>query len=156
MAFLYGASFEDVTISTAGAHDCFELLPAAGRPCVIHAISLSQNTDIQDAGEFMARVKLIRGFTGSGSGGTAATEFALDPSAPTATATVETNNTTVAATGTGTEMWSEAFNVRTGWLWLPTPEMRIKVRNAELFLVRLAAQLTSAVDMSGTMYWEEL
>lgn len=156
MAFMYGASFEDVTVSTAGAHDVFELLPAAGRPCVIHCISLSQNTDVGDAAEFMARVKIIRGFTGSGSGGSAATEFALDPSAPANTAAVETNNTTVAATGTGTELWSEAFNVRTGWLWLPTPEMRIKVRNAELLVVRFPAQLTSAVDLSGTMYWEEL
>jgi hypothetical protein len=156
VGFIYGASFEDVTVSTAGAHDCFELLPAAGRPCVIHCISLSQNTDIQDAGEFMARVKLIRGFTGSGSGGSAATEYSFDPSAPTNTAAVETNNTTVAGTGTGTEMWSETFNVRTGWLYLPTPETRIKVRNNELFLVRFPAQLTSAVDLSGTMIWEEL
>lgn len=156
MGMMYGASFEDVTVSTAGAHDCFELLPATQRPCVIHCVSLSQNTDIQDAGEFMARVKLIRGFTGSGSGGSAATEYALDPSAPTASATVETNNTTVAATGTGVEVWSEAFNVRTGFLWLPTPEMRVVVRNAELFVVRFPAQLTSAVDLSGVLIWEEL
>jgi hypothetical protein len=156
MGFMYVATFEDVTISTAGAHDCFEILPATQRPIVIHAVSLSQNTDIQDAGEFMARVRLIRGFTGSGSGGTAATEIALDPSAPTASAAVETNNTTVATTGTGVDVWAEAFNVRTGFLWMPTPEMRPTVRNAELFCVRLAAQLTSAVDMSGSMVWEEL
>lgn len=156
MAFLYTVSFEDVTISTAGAHDCFELLPATQRPCLIHAVQLSQNTDIQDVGEFMARVRLIRGYTVSGSGGAAATEIALDPSSPTASAAVETNNTTVAATGTGVDVWAEAFNVRTGFLYMPTPEMRPKVRNAELFVVRLAAQLTSPVDMSGTIVWEEL
>jgi hypothetical protein len=156
MGMIYTASFEDVTISTAGAHDCFELLPATQRPCIIHAVSLSQNTDIQDAGEFMARVQLIRGFTASGSGGSAATEVANDPSAPAASATVETNNTTPATTGTGAVLWSEAWNVRVGFYYTPVPEDRIIVRNNELFLVRLVAQLTSAVDMSGNIVWEEL
>jgi hypothetical protein len=156
MGQIYTASFEDVTISTAGAHDCFELLPATQRPCIIHQVTLSQNTDIQDAGEFMARTQIIRGFTGSGSGGAAATEVANDPSSAVASAVVETNNTTVAATGTGAVLWSESWNVRVGFNYTPIPEDRIIVRNAELLVVRLVAQLVSAVDMSGNLIWEEI
>jgi hypothetical protein len=41
-------------------------------------------------------------------------------------------------------------------VYLPTPEMRIKVRNAEFLEVFLAAAPTDSVTMSGTLYWEEL
>lgn len=154
MGQIYIASFEDVTVSAQV--DNFEILPATQRPCVIHAVHLSQNTDTKDAGEFMVRTQIIRGHTTSGSGGTTPTKVASDPSFASSSATVEANNTTIASAGTGVIIWSESWNCRVGFLYLPTPEMRPIVRNAETIVVRLAAAPDSAIDMAGTLVWEEL
>jgi hypothetical protein len=154
MGFLYVASFENVAVTAA--QDLFSLLPATQRPCVLHACYISQSTELGDAAEEQLRVIIKRGGTTVGSGGTAATEYALDPSAPTASASVRYNDTTAVTTGTIINLHAETFNVRNGWIYLPTPEMRIKVRSAEFLEVYLAAAPTDSVTMGGTLYWEEL
>lgn len=154
MGFMYLASFENVAVTAA--QDLFSILPATQRPVVLHACYISQSTELGDAAEEQLRIIIRRGGTTVGSGGSAATEYPLDPSAPTASAAVRYNDTTAVTSGTIINLHAEAFNVRTGWVYLPTPETRIIVRNAEFLEVYLAAAPADSVTMGGTIYWEEL
>lgn len=155
MGRMYVAEFENVAVTAA--QDFFELAPAANRPIKIHAVFLANITDVGDAEEEMLRVKVIRGHTTTGSGGTTQTPTALDQNdAASGVTSAELNNTTIASAGTPVDLHSESFNIRTGWQWIPTPEMRPRCQNAELIVVRLMAAPTDSVTMSGTVYFEEV
>lgn len=155
MGRMYSVIFEHVAVTAA--QDFFEITPADDKPCAIHACYLSQDTELGDAQEEMLRVEIIRGYTASGSGGSAPTPVPFGPNDTAAGATAEVNNTTVANTGTAVILWAESFNERTGWQFLPTPEMRPMVSQANTTLVvRLMAAPADSVTMSGTLVFEEL
>jgi hypothetical protein len=155
MGRMYVAEFENVSVSAL--QDFFELQPAANIPIVLHAVYLSQVTDVGDTNEEMLRVSIVRGNTTSGSGGTTQTPTPLDQNdAASGDTTVEMNNTIEASAGTEVDLHSETFNIRTGWVYMPTPEMRPRVQNAELLCVRLLVAPGSAIFMSGTIYFEEI
>ena len=154
MGRMYAVTFENVAV-TAG-QDFFEILPATQKPVAIHACFLSQSTELRDVEEEQLRIKIIRGHTTSGSGGSSATARPLSPADTAAGATCEINNTTIASAGTAVDLHAETFNVRTGWVYLPTPEMRpVSVNNA-IIVVRLMAAPEDSVTMSGTIIFEEL
>jgi hypothetical protein len=124
---------------------------------LIHAIYLSQSSDVGDAAEEMLRVKIIRGHTTSGSGGSAATPRPLDPNSPAAAMTAEVNNTTIASVGTAVDLHAEAFNIRSGWVFMPTPEARPKANQGNTtIVVRLMAAPADSLSVSGTLIVEEL
>jgi hypothetical protein len=152
---MYAVSFEYVAVTAAV--DLFELTPADDKPVAIHGIFLSQSSDVGDTAEEMLRVAILRGHTTSGSGGSAATPVPLNSSADTAAgATAETNNTTIASAGTAVTLHSEAFNIRAGWQFIPTPEMRPGASQANTTLVvRLMAAPADELRMSGTLIFEE-
>ena len=76
---------------------------------------------------------------------------------PTRMARMTALNTAVATTsGTAVDIHSDTFNIRAGWVYLPTPEMRPRVAQAEGIVVRLMAAVTDELTMSGTLYMEEL
>lgn len=155
MGRMYSVEFENVAVSVA--QDLFEITPADDKPCIVHGIYISQSSDVGDAEEEMLRVRIIRGHATSGSGGSAPTPRPLNPTDPAAGFTAEANNTTIASAGTAVNLHSEAFNIRTGWQYIPTPEMRPEVTQGQTTLVvRLLAAPTDALSMSGTLYIEEL
>jgi hypothetical protein len=106
----------------------------------------------------MLRVAILRGHTTSGSGGSAATPAPLNSSADTAAgATAETNNTTIASAGTAVTLHAETFNIRAGWQYIPTPEMRPGASQANTtIVVRLMAAPADELRVSGTLIFEEL
>ncbi len=70
-------------------------------------------------------------------------------------ATVETNNTSVAADGSPVTLVSDSWNVASGWRYLPVPEER-PILNASQ---RLVARITAAADevtLNGTLVFEEI
>ena len=150
---VYVAEFENVSVSAL--QDFFEIPPGVNEPILLHAVYLSQVTDVGDANEEMLRVKIIRGNTTSGSGGTTQVAQPLNQNDPTGP-TIDLNNTTEASVGTEEDLHSETFNIRTGWQYIPTPEMRPRVQNAELLVVRLLVAPGTAILMSGTIYFEVL
>lgn len=155
MGRMYIAEFENVSVAVV--MDFFELAPAANKPIRIHAVFLSQVTDVGDANEEMLRLKIIRGHTTSGSVGSTQTPTPLDKNdAASGVTLAELNNTTIASAGTPVDMHSETFNIRSGWVYLPTPEMRPRCQNSDLIVVRLMAAPGSAIFMSGTIYFEEI
>lgn len=154
MGQMYTVQFENVSVTAA--QDFFEITPADDRGCVIHAIFLSQSSDVGDSEEEMLRCSIIRGHTTGGSGGSAGTAEPLDGRSAAAGFASEVNNTTIASLGTTDTLHSESFNIRSGLQLIFTPEMRPKVDQGQTTLVvRLLAAPADALSMSGTIYVEE-
>jgi hypothetical protein len=155
MSRFYAVTFENVTVSAA--QDFFEITPADDKPVLLHACYLSQSSDVGDAAEEMLRVKIIRGHATGGSGGSAPTPTPLNPSDAAAGFAAEVNNTTIASTGTAVDLHAEAFNIRSGWQFIPTPEARPVANQAQsTIVIRLMAAPADALSMSGTLIVEEL
>jgi hypothetical protein len=155
---LYSVTFENVAI--AAAQDLFEITPADDKPCIIHGLILSNVGGIADAGdaqEELLRLLIRRGHTTSGSGGSAPTPGVLNPADAAAAFTAEVNNTTVASVGTTVDLHADGWNIRIPYVWLPTPELRPVVTQANTTLVvRLVAAPNDSVQCSGTLYVEEV
>lgn len=155
MGRMYAVTFEAVAVTAQV--DFFEITPADDKPCIIHGCYLSQSSDTGDAAEEMLRVKIIRGHTTGGSGGSAPTPASLNPADAAAGFTAETNNTTIASAGTTVDLHSEAFNIRSGWVYMPTPEARPVVNQGNTTLVvRLMAAPADSLTISGTLIVEEM
>lgn len=155
MGRFYSITFDNVAITASV--DFFEITPVDDRPVILHALHLSQSTEVGDTAEEMMRVNIIRGYATSGSGGSAPTPAPLNPLDAAAGFTAETNNTTVASSGTPVTLHSEVFNVRSGMVQVWTPETRPIVTQAQSTLVvRLATTPADSVSFSGTLYVEEI
>ena len=154
----YTVAFDNQSWTNAGGtRDAFYLAPADDRPVAITGISIDQISDVGDTEEEMLRLTAIRGHTSVGSGGTSATARGLLPSAPSAAGTYRYNDSTVASGGTTQTVGAWAFNVRTGLLWLPTPEQYLWVTQAQTSLViRLMAAPADDVTVSGTINFIEV
>ena len=68
---IYSVVFSAVAVSAA--QDLFEITPADDKPVEIVGIELGQSSDAGDAADELLQISIIRGFTTSGSGGTAPT-----------------------------------------------------------------------------------
>lgn len=155
MSRVYSVEFENVSV-TAG-QDLFYIAPADDKPCRLLACYLAQISDVGDAQEEVLRLRIIRGHGTVGSGGSSATARPLAASDPAASFTARTNDTTIASAGTAVNIHSDAFNIRAGWQYIPTPETVILCTQADAtIVVRLLAAPADAVTVSGTLYVEEL
>jgi hypothetical protein len=151
---MYSLQFNNVAVTAA--QDFFELVAATSRPIKIHAIFLAQTTDLGDAAEEILRVLLIRGHTTSGSGGSTPSSVPLRSGMAASVATAfEANNTTAATGGSPVTCHADAFNIRGGWVYVPTPECRIEVAGGERFVVNLPSAPADSLTMSGTLIFEE-
>ena len=150
-------------VSVSAAQDVFEIVAPADSCVLIHDIKLGQYTDFGDAAAEILSVQVIRGFTTSGSGGSAVTPSNLEPWSRAAAATVEANNTTVAQNGTGAVIVADAFNVAAGWsmrdaLSLPNGDLQARsgiwLDAATRLVVRITAP-ADAITMNATLVFEE-
>lgn len=153
MSRVYSIQFNGIAV--AAQADLFEILPAANKPVLLHAISFGQNTDFGDANDEGILWQVIRGHATSGSGGASVTPQPMDANATAAGATCERTNTTIASAGTAVTLHSDIWNVRAGCQYIWTPELRPRCQNSNLIVVRMAAPADS-ITMSGTLYFEEL
>jgi hypothetical protein len=145
----------------AGQVDFFELVPATGKPLVIHAWEIGQNTEVGDAAEESLALLLKRGSSGStsGSGGATPTPVPLAATDTAAGFTAETMNTTqaVAGGGTLTTVMATAFNVRSSPLqWVFTPELRPVFAPAERCILSLGDAPADSITWSFTVWAEEI
>lgn len=155
MGRVYSVNFENVAVTAA--QDFFEISPADDKPVRLLGLFLSQSTETGDAAEEMMRVKVVRGHSTGGSGGSAQTPVPIDPADTAAGFAAEVNNTTIASAGTGLILHSEAFNVRSGLAMFWTPETAPKANQGNTtIVVRLMANPADSVTMNGTLYVEEL
>lgn len=143
-------------VATTAAVDLFELLPADDKPIEIIGIELGQTTEFGDAQDETLGLQIIRGFTASGSGGSAATPAPISPNAAAAGFTAEVNNTTLANTGTTTTLLSTAFNVRAGYInYFPIDARPGCSQGNTSIVVRMTAPADS-VTLNGTLIVREL
>lgn len=151
----YSAEFADVAVTAA--QDLFSLLVGDDEPIHLLGCTISQSTDVGDAAEEGLLIKIIRGWGTVGSGGSAPTAISLDGKGGAATTTVRANDTTEASAGSAVEVHSEVWNIRVPWVYLPIPEMRIRVDQADdLLSVSLITVPADSITVSGTIYWIEL
>jgi hypothetical protein len=149
---MYSVSFDATSLSAAA--DFFELNPASGKPCILHSVRISAAAS-ETADQLRFTIKRITATFASGSGGSAGTNVKLNVNDPSSGASAETCNTT-RATGTAETIWAEGCDVRAGFTFLPTPEMRPEFVNASgVLIVGLEAAPAAATTFSGTLVYEE-
>lgn len=157
MGRVYTVQFDNVSCSAA--QDLFEITPADDKPVEIVGLFLSQTgvADVGDAAEEVLPVQIIRGFTATGSGGSAPTPVPVKFVDTAAGFTAEVNNTTVATTGTTTTIHSDNFNVRVGYQnwWPEGTEPQASQVNTTI-VVRLTRAPADAITLSGTLYVREV
>ena len=110
-----------------------------------------------DAAEELLRIKVIRGHSTGGSGGSTPTPAPLNPSDAAAGFVSDVNNTTIATGGTAVDLFAYQFNIRSGLEFFWTPETMPMASQANTtILVRLMAAPADALTMAGTLYVEEV
>src|ERR1700689_79259 len=109
--------------------DLLSIIPAAGKPVIVLSARVAQKTKAQDANDAMQRIGIVTGNTTVGSGGGAYTPKPVgSPGAsPTASSTVRIFDSTIASAGTAITLVEDDFDVRAGWLYIPTPDEREEV-----------------------------
>lgn len=156
MPRIYTVEFEAVAVTAQV--DFFELNPATDKPIKLLGLLISQSTDVKDAEEEMIRLRILRGHTTSGSGGSAPTPRPCNPNDGAAGFTAETCNTTIASGGTALNIVSDAFNIRMGEVfWFPEGAEPGSVNTSAdgRLVVREMAAPADSVTFSGTAWvWE--
>lgn len=161
---LYALTFEAQTISVV--QDLFYVKPAADKICVIEAVYLSNAGGAADAGdaqEEILRVVLNRlpATVTVGTGGVAGGTGTLNPISTNDTAAAfasRTNDVTTQATTSGTArtLHADGWNNRIPYVWMPPPEHRVLVANAEAIVFKLNTTPADAFLVSGTMLIREM
>lgn len=151
------ARFEDVAVTVA--QDLFSLSSPTSGIAKLLSIFISQKSDVADAAEEILVVRIVTGNTTVGSGGSAPTAVPRSLG-NTPTVTVRANDTTEVSVGTQAIKHSDAFNIRVGWPYIPTPEERIVwnelIAGTTTFLaVQLITAPADEITMTGTITWDE-
>lgn len=152
---MYKLSFSGVSVSAV--QDLFEGVAPSDACIEIHSIRLAQYSDEGDAQAEMLRIRLLRGYTVSGSGGsTGVVPAPLEKGAAAAGGAYETNNTTQANTGTPDALLEDAWNVQIPYLYQPAPEERPIISPGIRFVLALAEAPNDAISMSGEITFKEI
>lgn len=158
MARTYSVTISPSTLAAAsGDVDLFEISPADDKPVEICGLVLAVTSELGDAAEEILPIQVIRGFTASGSGGSAPTPGPIDPIDTAAGFAAEVLNTTVATTGTSVTLHADAFNVRIGYqFWWPEGFGPKASQANTTILVRSSATVADDVTITGTLYVREV
>lgn len=156
----YSVSVSAVSL-TAAVTDIFEILTVRDKPAVrILGLVIGQSSDVGDANAENLGIKISRGWTTSGTGGSTATAVPLDGLDSAASfATVETMNaTTVASAGTEVVLFADVWNTQAGYqMWFPEgvqPYLPITTATGYYTTVRVTAP-ADPVTLSATLFLQE-
>lgn len=158
MGRIYVANFEDVSVTAA--QDFFEIAAAATTAIKIHKFTIMQSSDVGDSAEEILELETVRGdgSVTSGSGGSTPTAQPVDNGDAAPSATVEANNTTRMAVGSGTLDVLEKYgwNVRIPLEVIYTPECRPTVTPSDRWTLSLNDAPADALTCSGSVVFEEI
>lgn len=148
---MYSVSFEKVAVTAA--QDLFQLVtPDSDVKAIVHAIYISQSSDVGDAAAENLNILIHRGST-NGSGGASATPTPLYDQDTASVVVCEVNNTSQSTEGT--IIHAQAFNIANG-LVLEFPEAcRPIITENDIFVIELQENPADELTMSGTLYFEE-
>jgi len=157
---IYAVPFDGVSWPATNALDVWELTAADDKPIAVVGWTLGPSGGVADAGdaaEEHLRLVWLRGYTTSGSGGTATTPTKPNPNTADPGFTAETNNTTVATTGTIVDLFPFGWNMRGEYeKWLPEGTELVTNQAANLLVCRLITGPADALLVSGVCYIEEI
>lgn len=155
---LYVANFEDVAITAA--QDLFELLASSSSVVRVHKWTLMQSTDAGDAEEEILPIETVRGdgAVTSGSGGSTLTAQPIDNGDAAPTTTVEANNTTRLAAGSGTldNLEKYGWNVRIPLEVLYPPGHLPTISPGDTWTLSLNGAPADSITCSGAIWFEEI
>lgn len=149
MGRIYSADFTEVAVTAQ--QDLFQI-EAITTPAIIHAVFLSQTSDVGDAAAEGLSI-IIQRVTDAVTNDIA--EVALDGGDAAANANLAINETTELVTGASI-IHSEAWNIAMPFVYLPTPELRPVVQIGNAIVVNLNTTPADSITMSGTLYFEEI
>lgn len=154
MGRIYTAVFQAVAVTAA--QDLFMLATGSTVPIKIHACFIGQSSDFGDAQDELLRIAIKRGMTVNGSGGSTPTAVPVVSGDSATTVTVHANDTTASNTGTIVVLDEQCFNVRAGYVYVPTPSMQPTCGISSKIAFNLVGAPADSLTMSGTVYFEEL
>lgn len=155
MPRIYTVEVENQTIATAdGDVDLLELDAATDKPIELFGIGLYATSEVQEAQEEWARLRIIRGHTTTGNG-TSTTPRPVSPADAAAGFAAEIYGATIASAGTAVNLHSFAFNVRAGYEIFYPEGSGFWTSGADLLVVRLMAALADAVSINMTFWVRE-
>lgn len=159
MGRMYTAVFKSIAVTAA--QDLFEVAAPTDAIVVIHDWTLSQSTEVGDAAEEMLVLTTNRGVgtVTSGSGGASVTPSQIEDGDTAFGGTVERNNTTILAVGTGTletDLEVHCWNVRVPYQKIYTPETRPSISPGNRWTLELETAPADSVTMSGVITFEEI
>lgn len=163
MSRIYSVPFNG-TITNAGTDtDIWSLQPADDKPIILRGFTLGQTSEISDTGEEMLRITvkyLPATFTvGSGGAAVTATVPINEPGGQAWSATVRTNDTTV-ATSSGTVLVKDEFgwNVRNAPYERWYPDERYATYSAQTtgIIIRCESTVIDDITFSGVAFFEEI
>lgn len=157
MPGIYTVEAENQTIATAdGDVDLLELLAADDKPIELIGMGLYPTSEVQEAQEEWARLRIIRGHTTSGSTpASTPTPRPLSPGGAAAGFTAEIYNATIASAGTAVNLKSFAVQLRAGYEIFYPERCGFSTAGTELLVVRLMAALADAVSINMTFWVAE-
>lgn len=154
MSRMYTVPFAAVAV--AAQQDLIAIVAHATRLAILHAVFLSQVSEVGDAAEEGLAILIKSGATVVGSGGAAATPVPVDIIDAVAGFTARVNDTTPAGTGTIVTHHPDNWNIRVPYQLIFTPEMRIIINPARRLVIGLATTPADSITMSGVAYVEEI
>jgi hypothetical protein len=162
MSSIYTVPYSGTLTNAGGDSDLFYLKPAADKPIRLRGISLSQSSEIGDAGEEGLQIDIIAlpATVTAGSGGSAVTPVDVDSRAnTTAGFTARCNDTTIATTnGTAVTKEKISWNERNTPYekWWPDERYAPNVANAAAIVVRCMTTPADDMTIAIVAYVEEL
>jgi len=159
MGRFYTATFKGIAVTAA--QDLFEIASPSDAVTVIHEWTLTQTTELGDAAEEQLLLTTNRGVgtVTSGSGGATVTPQPISDGDPAYGGTVERNNTTIMAVGTGTletDLEVHAWNIRVPYQKIYTPETRPVISPGNRWTLELESVPADSITMNGFIVFEEI
>jgi hypothetical protein len=159
MGRMYTATFKGIAVTAL--QDLIEIKGPADAVTIIHNWTLSQTTEIGDAQEEMLLLTTNRGVGAvtSGSGGGTITPQPISDGDPAYGGTVERNNTTQMAVGSGaldTDLEVMAWNIRVPFMRVYAPEERPVISPGNTWTLELETVPADSITISGSITFEEI
>ena len=151
MGRMYSCVFEEV--AATAVQDLFEINAPADSVVVLHSVIITQSSDAGDSADEQLSCLFHLG-SSSGSGGATVTPRPLSLGDAAFGGTCEANNTSQSTEGN--ILHAEAFNIRGGLYYRPTPEERITISPSDRLIIELQTAPADSLTMSGTAIIEEI
>lgn len=149
MGRLYSVVFTEVAVTQQ--QDLFQI-EANTTPIILHAVYLSQSSDLGDA-EAEGLSILIQRVTDEVTDDLNAVP--IDSGDGAENAQLAINETSELTTGAAV-IHSEAWNIAMPFIYLPPPELRPTCKIGDVIVVNLNTTPAESITMSGTAYFEEI